>query len=130
MKSFVLSEQRGVIRQINLKNSNLMQKETDSNKLSLTSSKSSTFRKGANNNKKLFLYKINSRPKFYLKNKNYLSTANINSNSFPLKNKTNLKMNYQPKISKLFKRGLLLPKYFNIYIPNITSVKINSKNHT
>ena len=37
-------------------------------------------------------------------------------------------MNYQPKISKLFKRGLLLPKYFNIYIPNITSVKINSKN--
>ena len=128
MKSFVLSEQRGVIRQINLKNSNLMQKETDSNKLSLTSSKSSTFRKGINNNKKLFLYKINSRTKFNLKNKNYFSTANINSNSLPEKYKTNLKMNYQPKISKLFKRGLLLPKYFNIYIPNITSVKINSKN--
>ena len=78
MKSFNLSEPRNKIKKISLKYSNLLPKEEDLNKLNLTSSKLSTFRKGINKTKLLF-YITGSRSKFYSKNLYKHSTANFNS---------------------------------------------------
>ena len=126
MKSFNFSAPKNKIKKISLKYSNLLPKEEDLNKLSLTSSKLTTFRKGINKTKLLF-YITGSRSKFFSKNLYRPSTANFNSYSLSKRNTSKLKMPFKSQVQKLFKKNLLLPKNFNVFTPNITSVKTSTR---